>query len=82
MIAGDDVEFSESARIRRSILWGQVVIGDNCKVTDSIIMGGPVTIPNGMNLEKSIVTPLVHGKIPASTKILQEQGIMVWPLRQ
>ena len=65
-----------------TILWGNVVVGDNCMISDSIIMGGPVTIPDGMNLEKSIVTPLVHGKIPATIKILQEQGMMVWPLRQ
>jgi len=82
VICGKKVKCQESTTISKSILWDDINIGKNCSISNSILVGGPISVPDGFTVENSVVTPLIPEKKFDGVQNFKEHSLMVWPLRQ
>jgi NDP-sugar pyrophosphorylase family protein len=68
---------SPSARLTRTIVWDDVVVGANARLTDCIVADG-VRLPDGTHLEHCAIVPGA-GFVPRTGERVQD-GMLVSPM--
>jgi mannose-1-phosphate guanylyltransferase len=73
-LTGRRVEVPPSARLTRTLLWDDVIVGRDARLTDCIVADG-VRIPDGIHLERCAVIPTA-GQMPRENEFVLD-GLIV-----
>ena len=85
IIADETSRVCPGAKVRHSIIWDHVIIGERAYLNEVIAVGN-ITVPVGVRFEKAVLTPLPAAPPGDGGGVLQSKGgrvqgeLVIWPL--